>query len=234
MGIQLTGLNSPTTVAVADATFDALRITPRPMENFNWQSITTYTGNQTLTAAWVANSGGTGTIWNLRNVGPGYVAIRKVQVGFRCTTGFTAGQLMDYGLLVNRNHVIPFNAGGTALIVNNGTALGKLDRRSSAASISIYTATTAGLTAITLGGIVQDTNYIGYVNWWNPTTTTGAHLPMNTILFESLPGEMPLILRPYESASIINITVMGTAGVGIASINCEFAEISTFALSTTV
>ena len=233
MGIQLTGLNSITTTAVADATMDALRVTQRAIECTSWNMVTAVTGNQTLTVAWV-NTTAVGTIWSLRNNGPNYIAVRKVQVGFRTTTGFTAGQMMDYGLVVYRNHTIPFNAGGTLLNTTTGVSTGKLDRRNTSPSYSIYTATTAGLTQITLGGVIADTNYMGYVNWWNPTTTAGCFLPPNTTLFEALPGEAPIILRPMESVNVINITLMGAAGVGIATINCEFAEISTFAYSTTV
>lgn len=232
MGIQLTGLNNTAITAAADATFDALRINLRPMENFSWNSITTFTGNQTVTAAWT-NTSGAGTIWCLRNMGPGYIAVRKVQVGFRVTTGFTATFLMSYGVAVYRNHTIPFNAGGTLLnTTSTTTGLGKLDRRNSAPSYSIYTATTAGLTAPTLGGVIPDANLMGYVNWYNPTGVIGVTLPPNTVLFESLPGECPIILRPFESVNVINVSVMGTAGVGIATINCEFAEIPPFAISS--
>ena len=234
MPLQLTGLNSPTTAAVADPTFDALRVNLRPMENFSWNSITTNTGSQTVTVAWV-NTSGAGTIWSLRNSGPGYLAIRKVQVGFRVTTGFTTTFVMDYGLAVYRNHTIPFNAGGTLLNTTSGTTgLGKLDRRNSAPQYSIYTATTAGLTAPTLGGVIPDTNLMGYVNWYNPTGVIGYTLPPNTVLFESLPGECPIILRPMESVNVVNMTLMGTTGVGIATINCEFAEIPPFAISSLI
>lgn len=229
MPLQLTGLNSPTTVAVADATMKALRISSKGMENYGWHNVTTFTGNQTITAAWV-NTTGAGTIWSLRNSGPTYLAIRKVAVGFRLTTAFTAAQLMDYAVVVYRQHMIPFNAGGTLLNTTTGTAPGKLDRRQASANYAIYTATTAGLTAVTLGGIIPDTNYMGYVNWWN--AGIGATLPPNTVLFESLPGEAPIILRPNESVNVINVSAMGAVGVGVATINCEFAEISPFAIST--
>jgi hypothetical protein len=229
MPIQLTGLNSPTTIPVADATMDALHVSSRSMESFSWQMVTTVTGNQTLTVAWV-NTSGAGTIWSLRNSGPGYLAVRKVQVGFRLSTAFTTAMMMDYGLAIYRNHTIPFNAGGTLLNTTSGYSSGKLDRRNSAPQYSIYTATTAGLTAPTLGGVIPDTNLVGYVNWWN--AAAGAGIPPNTILFESLPGEAPIILRPMESVNVVNMTLMTAAGVGIATINCEFAEIPPFAISS--
>lgn len=231
MPLQLAGLNNPTVATVADTTFDALRINPRPMECYSWQMITAQTGNQTVTVAFV-NTTGAGTIWSLRNNGPGYIAIRKVQVGFRLTTAFTTAQMMDYALVVGRTHVTPFVAGGTILSTLNSFSSGKLDRRNSAPMYSIITATTAGLTALTAGNVIFDANYIGYVNWWN--AAIGATLPPNTVLFESLPGEAPLILRPYESVNVVNVTLMGSTGVGIATINCEFAEISSFAISTLV
>ena len=233
MGIQLTGLNSTTTTVAADATMDALRVSSRPVECTSWNMIAAVTGNQTLTVAWV-NTSGAGTIWSLRNNGPTYIAVRKVQAGFRTTTGFTAGQMMDYAVVVYRNHVIPFSGGGTLLNTSSNISTGKLDRRNTSPNYSVYTATTAGLTAPTLGGVIPDTNYMGYVNWWNPTTTTGCFLPPNTVLFEALPGEAPIILRPMESVNVVNVTLMAAGGVGIATINCEFAEVSTFTYSTTV
>lgn len=234
MGVQLTGQGSTAAVGV-DATFGALRVSGRPMEALNWQMVSTFSGNQTTTAVY-NNTTGAGTIWSLRNNGPNLIAVRKFQVGFRTTTGFTAGQLMDYALVVGRNHVTPFVAGGTILYTTGALNVGRLDyRRHSPPPVSIITATTAGLTALTAGNVIFDAAaaggpFLAYVNFFSPTTTTGNFLPMTT-LFESLPGEPPLILKGMESLNLVNVVVMGAGGVGVATFNVEFAEIPAMALS---
>ena len=228
MGVQLTGLGQ-TAAAAADATFKALRVTPRTMENLNWQCISTTTGLQTATVAFV-NTTGAGTIWSLMNNGVNYIAVRRVQVGWRQTTAFTTAQRIEYGLVIGRNHTTPFIAGGTILYTTNGLSTGRLSsRQSSAPPVSIITATTAGLTALTAGNVVFDANYVGYVNWW--CGAVGAYLSPTTTLFESLPGEPPLILKQAESVNIANLFLMGAAGVGVATITVEFAEVPPMALS---
>ena len=232
MPLQLTGLNNPTVAMAADATFKAAHVNSRPMESLNWQCISTVTGNQTVTVAFV-NTTGAGTIYSLRNNGPNLIAVRRVQVGFRLTTAFTAAQMMDYALVIGRNHVTPFVAGGTILNTLTSANSGKLDsRRNSSPPISIITATTAGLTALTAGNVIFDPNFIGYVNWWNGAA--GAGIPPSTVLFESLPGEFPLLLLSQESINVSNVTLMGAAGVGIATITVEFAEVPAMAMSVFV
>jgi hypothetical protein len=232
MAIQLTGLGQTAAVEV-DPTFNALRVTQRNMESINWQCITTNTGNQTITAVF-NNTTGAGTIYSLRNNGPNYIAIRRFQVGWRLSTGFTAAQTMQYGLVVARNHITPFIAGGTILYTTGALNTGRLDsKRHSAPPVSIITATTAGLTALTAGNLIFDANYLAYMNWWN-STTAGAYVNPNTALFEALPGEPCLVLKQAESVNLVNLLVMGAAGVGVATITVEFAEIPAMALSTYV
>ena len=228
MGIQLTGLGQTATTVVADTTFDALRVSPRSMEVLNWQCITTVTGNQTATAAFV-NTTGAGTIYSLGNNGPNYIAIRRIQIGWRQTTAFTAAQRMEYGLIIARNHITPFIAGGTILYTLGNLNTGRLDtRRHSVPPISIITATTAGLTALSAGNVIYDSNFMGYVNWWG---AVNANIPPSTVLFESLPGEPCLMLKANESANIVNILLMSAAGVGVATITVEFAEVPAMSLS---
>lgn len=227
-GIQLTGLGL-TAAAAVDATFDAIRVSPRPMEAINWQYLSTNTGNQTVTVTFV-NTSGAGAIWSLRNNGPNLIAVRRVQVGWRLTTAFTTAQNMQYALVVGRNHVTPFIAGGTILYTTGALNTGRLDsRRFSAPPVSIITATTAGLTALTAGNVIFDPNFLGYVNWWNGAVGQG--IPPTTTLFESLPGEPPLILKANESANVVNVLLMGAVGVGVATIMVEFAEIPAISLS---
>jgi hypothetical protein len=233
MGIQLAGLNNPTVAIAVDPTFDALHVSGRSMECYGWNMISTNTGNLTAAVAWV-NTTGAGTIWSLRNNGPAYVAIRKVTIGFRLTTAFTTAQMMDYALTVGRNHITPFIAGTGSAILNTNSSYssGKLNRSFAFPMVSIITAGTASLTALTAGNVNWDPNYLGYVNFW--AGAIGAGIPPSTVLFESLPGEAPLVLRQNESVNVANVTLMGAVGVGIATINVEFAEIPLFSMSVIV
>jgi hypothetical protein len=231
MAIQLTGLGLTSAIGV-DPTFDALRVTQRNMESINWQCITMNTGNQVATVSFV-NTTGAGTIWSLRNNGPNYIAIRRIQEGWRLQTAFTTAQNMQHALVVGRNHTTPFVAGGTILYTTSALNTGRLDsKRFSAPPVSIITAATAGLTALTAGNVIFDPNFIAYHNWWNGGV--GAYVNPNTALFEALPGEPCLILKQAESINLVNVLLMGVVGVGVATITVEFAEIPAMSLSTYV
>ena len=223
MAIQLTGQGQTAAIA-ADATFQALKISPRPMEALNWTTYCGKTGALTTTAAWTA--AGVGAIFSLRNAGPNLVLVRRVQIGFLLTTAFSTAQMMDYALIMGRVYTSAPTS-GTVLTATGGNCRHRSN--TPAPNVNISIATTAGLTTPAAPNTkIFDANFLSYVNFW--AGAIGQNLPPSTMLFDQGPGDFPIVLRVNEGIEIVNVSVMGTTGVGTAMVTFEYAEVlpSTF------
>ena len=198
-----------------DTTFKAARATLRPFECLSWNSVGAATGLLTTVAA-------AGAIFSLRNIGANPLIIRRLGIGFVTTTAFTAAQRLEFSLAIARSFSAS-DTGGTAIALTGNnckhrTSLGTVT------SIDCRIATTAALTA---GTKTLDTNRMGYQAFW--AGAIGATLlvvPDNLLSHNA--GDYPIVLAQNEGLNVVNEVVMGAAGVGVAYINMEFAEATSF------
>lgn len=216
MAISIAGTNGITQAEV-DSAFNALRSTIRPMTTLGWNSIGTATGLATVVAA-------NGSIFSFRNISSNLIIVRRVGVGYICTTGYTAAQSVQIGLMVERNWLTS-DSGGTAIALtgNNGKYRTSL---ATPTSMDVRISTTAALTA---GSRTSDANYLAVVGGWCPAATTGNIIPPSlNNLFSQDTGDHPLVLSQNEGFTIRNIVLGGAAGVGNFYVNVEFAEVASY------
>lgn len=214
MAIQILGQDGSSVLAV-DATFDAARVTLRPVEVLGWYSLAAKSGLATGIAA-------NGSIFSLRNISSNLLMVRRVGVGFNTTTAFTAAQIVDVGLIVARAFTAS-DSGGTAITItgNNGKVRTSL---ATPTSVDCRISTTAALTA---GTKTKDTNHLGLAAGWSGAAGQGIAPALNN-LYSHDTGDYPLILNQNEGINIDVITAMGAAGVGNFYVNIEFAEVASY------
>lgn len=213
MALQIQGASG--VVVDADATFKAQRTSIRPMESLAWLSIAAKSGALTGIAA-------NGPIFSFRNLAANPIAIRRVGIGFICTTAFTTAQVVDYSLIVARAFTGADSGGTTIALTGNTnkhrTSLGTLT------SAQAFVSTTGVLTA---GTRTLDTNIMAATGAF--IGAIGAALaPSPSNLFAHDPEDYPLILAQNEGIVIQNLTAMGAAGVGTAYVSFELAEVTAF------
>ena len=215
MGIQTIGNGGA--ILEVDATFKAGRSSVRPMECLNWYSIGAQSGLLTGVAA-------AGALFSFRNLAATPVAVRRVGVGFIATTGFTAAQKLDWGLIVARS----FSASDTlgtaiALTGNNGKM------RSALATITAVDCRIATTTALTAGTKALDTNHLSQIAAYAAAAGVGVLLaPSASNLLQHDTGDYPLVLAQNEGFNIQNITAMGAGGVGVLYVTVELAEVPSY------
>lgn len=200
-----------------DNTFKAARVSLRPMEVLGWYSIGAVSG--ALTGA-TANT----AVFSLRNISANQLIVRRVGVGFVCTTGFTAAQQLNWGLKFARSFSAS-DTGGTAIAVTGS----QNKVRTSLATPTSLDCRISSTGALTAGTKTLDTLDLGTVGTWALATTAGVLLaPSRNNLFSQDSGDYPLVLAQNEGINIMNLTAMGAAGVGTLYVNIEFAEATSY------
>lgn len=198
-----------------DNTMRAARISERPQEALAWYSIGARSGALTAAAA-------AGAVFSLRNSGTNLIIVRRVGVGFVCTTAFTAAQAMDFSLIVARAFTAS-DTGGTAITLTGNNA----KHRTSLGTLTggdLRIATTAALTA---GTKALDGNTTGSLGFFVAGVGTSLpYAPGN--LFSHDTGDYPIVLAANEGINIQNLTLMGAAGVGTLYVGLEFAEVTAY------
>jgi hypothetical protein len=211
MAIQVLGNGG--TIQEVDATFRAGRVSMRPVEVINWNSIGAISGALTVAAA-------NAPVYSFRNTGTNLIMVRRITVGFATTTAFTTAQALQYALIKATGFTIS-DSGGTALYT-----VGANKHRNSFTNISsapdIRIATTGALTA---GTRTLETQPLAVA--CGTTNAVGATLPP-TSLFSHDTGDYPLILAQNEGFIITNLTTMGAAGVINLQVNLEYAEVTAY------
>lgn len=215
MAQQILGADGATIVRV-DPTFGALRVSPRPLEAAAWMQISAKTGALTVVTGSTAN-----LVFALRNGGSNIYLVRKIQIGYITTTGYTAAQYQDFGAYVARSYTVA-SSGGTAITISGST--NKL--RTSLSTLSTPDCRISTTGALTAGTLTVDTNPLGVYGAWCGAAAAGAGFGLTTI-FDQGPGDYPLVLANQEGLVICPITTMGTAGVGFLTVMVEVAETTT-------
>lgn len=202
-------------MADVDTTMKALRTNVRPVEISGWFSIAAQTGLLTTASAG-------GAIFSIRNASSNLIMIRRVGVGFVCTTAFTAAQRMEFGLIVQRSFSAS-DSSGTAITISGSN----LKHRTSLGTVTNLDARISTTGALTAGTKTPDSNYIGIQGFWVAGVGTSLVTGLDN-LFSHNTSDYPLILAQNEGININNIVVMGAAGVGVAYVNVEMAELTSY------
>lgn len=145
-------------------------------------------------------------VFALRNGGSNIYLVRKIQIGYITTTGYTAAQYQDFGAYIARSYT-GASSGGTAITISGNT--NKL--RTSLGTLSTPDCRISTTGALTAGTLTVDTNPIGVYGNWCAAAAAGAGFPLTTI-FDQGPGDYPLVLANQEGLVICPITTMGAAG----------------------
>jgi hypothetical protein len=203
------------TALLVDPNFGAARVTMRPMDTLGWHSVGVPTGAVTGLATGAA-------IFSFRNLSANPILVRRVGVGFVTTTAFTAAQLVSFGLVVARNFTAS-DSGGTAVALTGSNAKHRTTL-ATPTSLDCRVATTAALTA---GTRALDTNNLAVAAGWSGGAGVIVPPALNNLLSHDT-GDYPLVLAQNEGLLVANLTAMGAAGVGVATIAIEFAEASAF------
>lgn len=210
MAIQILGQDGASVVQV-DPTFDAARVSLRPIEVKGWHSVAAKSGNLTTAVA-------AGAVFSFRNLSAKPILVRRVGVGFVLTTAFTTAQLMEFGLMFCRPWTVS-STGGTAIPFTGSNTKVRTSLETPT-SLDARIATTGAITGETK---TRDGNYLGLIGGWAGAVGTILPPSLNN-LYSHDTGDYPLVLDQNEGISIENVVLMGAAGVGVLYVNMEFAE----------
>lgn len=211
MAIQTQGFSGVTDEV--DATFRARRVSLRPPEVINWNSIGGSSGALTAVAA-------AGPVFSLRNVGTNLLMVRRVTVGFVTTTAFTIAQGLAYGML-KANAFSVSDSGGTALYTA-GANKHRTSFTNIATAPDIRIASTGALTAGT-----RTLEAVPLAVAAGSSTGVGTSMPNAGLLIHDS-GDYPLILASNEGFIITNDIAMGALGVIRLLVSIEYAEATAY------
>ncbi len=161
-------------------------------------------------------------IFSFRNMSANPVLVRRVGLGFVTTTAFTTAQIMSFGLVAARSFTAS-DSGGTAIALTGSNAKHRT-MLATPTSLDCRVATTAALTA---GTRTLDANNLAVMAGWSGGAGVTIAPALNNLLSHDT-GDYPLVLAQNEGLVIANLTAMGAAGVGVATVAIEFAEASAF------
>jgi hypothetical protein len=148
--------------------------------------------------------------------------IRRIEVGFNTTTGFTGAQSLQYNMVILR----AFNAnqsGGTPASfaqTNTGKHRTVMPTSALAGGGGIQMATTTALAGTTF---TVDSQFYATIN--GTVSTIGTTVPM-TPIYQHQAGDYPLIFANNEGFLINNGQLMGAAGFGQLIVNVEWMELA--------
>lgn len=200
-----------------DALSKAARMSVRPPEVLGWNSIGSQTGGISGLAALAP-------IFAFRNIGANPILVRRVGLSNITSPGYTAGQLIDFGLMFARNWTVS-DSGGTAVALTGSNS----KHRTSLATPTSVDCRIATTVALTGGTRTLDANHISQVGTLAATGVASTNIIGNlSNMFQHDTGEYPLVLAQNEGLIIQNITAMGAGGAGRVYINMEFAEVTSY------
>ena len=203
------------TLLTIDPTMKAARVVIKPDELTGAFQLASVTGAITTLAAGAP-------IFSFRWApGTGAVCVvKRISVGFVCTTAFGAAQQMGFGVYAARSFS-GSDSGGTAITLtgNNNKYRTQL---ASTQMTDVRVSTTAALTA---GTRTLDANAFGSNYFWVPGLGTSL---LQTDLISYDANDYPIVLANNEGLVITNQILMGATGVGNAVINIEWFETAAY------
>lgn len=209
-----------TDLMTVDPTFKSARVVVKPDEMLGSYQVSANTGALTTVAASTSSAG---TIFSFRYLagGSGTVAVvKRISVGFVCTTAFGTPQMMGYGVFAARGFTAS-DSGGTALtLTGNNNKM-----RTSFATSTVADARVATTGALTAGTRTIDSQPIAMTNFWVPAAGTSL---VQTEILNYDAGDYNLVLGTNEGFVINNMVLMGATGVGTATVNVEWFEAAAY------
>jgi hypothetical protein len=217
MAIIQSGADS--TLLTVDPTFKAARVVVKPDELTGAYQVGTASGALTTVAAFTSTAGhvfafrwapGTGAL----------CAIKRVSVGFVCTTAFGSAQQMGFALYSARSYSGSHSGGTAVTLTGNNNKY-----RTSLTTTGATDVRIGSTTALTAGTHTLDSQPLGATYFW--VAGVGTQLA-NTDLISYDATDYPLILANNEGFVIANTTLMGATGVGSLVVNVEWFEASAY------
>lgn len=223
----LDSLITPGVSAEVDKTFAALRQSRRPLE-FNrpdgsilggHYSVANKTGAATIIAA-------AGSIWAMRHNDPSRFHIPlRIKASFVINTAFTTSQIVDLDV-VRVTAMAAADTGGTAIAI--GTSGRKRSTMNASQVNDMRIATTAALTNAAAPATADANPFaIGALGPMQANNAIGSFSEMKTI-YELGPDDHPIVLAATEGLRIRIATTMGAAGVGVFTVQYEWAEVAAY------
>ena len=202
-----------TVLARVDATQQALRVTPRPMQAAGYYRFASVTGLLTAVAA-------QGELMQFRWASVTHLAlIQQLRVRAICTTAFTAAQEVGYNAATVTGWTV--NGTGGTDIVPNASNLMKRTSFPQSQVASLRFATTAALGA--------GTKTIFGTNFWEKNgyaAAVGAEIVNHSADMTDGGAEYPIVLQQNEGIILRNgPTAMGAAGLVKLSVEIAWAEV---------
>lgn len=212
MAIQLLGFDN-TTVPIVEAGHKALVTTPKPAKATGWfRAGAISTATSTLAAG--------AHIFQLRNgSAANFIVVRNVTISATATTGFTAAQLFDVGLVIARAWTVDGSSGQQFVFTGTQNLL-----RTSMSPPAVISARLCSGAQLTPGTLVVDTNDLAVLHTWVPAATI-QNLFLPTAIFNALGDVYPIVLAQNEGIVLRPKTAWGAGGAVRFSVNFEFYEV---------
>jgi hypothetical protein len=215
MGIQLIGAGAA--IAEVDATFDALRVSQRPVEAQGAFRLGKMSG---LTTGLAAN----GNIFYLRNPDPSKLMILQyLKIRAAVITGFTAAQEIAFDAIIARAWTAA-TAGGTAVAINNNNMKKRASLAPSIADARI--ATTAVLTAPT--ATLDAESFLAGTGKTLAAAATVQDIAIEEEFDATNGSDYPIILGQNEGICVRNSILLGAGGTVRYAINAAWLEATAY------
>lgn len=203
------------TLLTVDPTFKAARVVIKPDELVGAYQLSLASGNLTTVAAG-------GPIFSFRyapNTSTVCV-IKRISIGFVCTTAFGAAQQMGFGVYAARSFSGSDSGGTAATLTGNNNKY-----RTSLATTAVTDIRIGSTAALTAGTRTLDAQALGTNYFWVPGVGTAL---TQTDLISYDANDYPIVLANNEGFVITNQVLMGATGVGTAVVNVEWFEANAY------
>lgn len=217
MAIIQSGADS--TLLTVDPSFKAARVVIKPDEMTGAYQLSMASGALTTVAASTASAG---TVFSFRYApgGSTVCVVKRVSVGFVCTTAFGTAQQMGFGLFAARGFSGADSGGTAATLTGNNQKY-----RTSLATTSVSNINMATTGALTAGTRTLDAQPLGSTYFYVGGVGTSL---VQTDLLSYDPNDYPFVLANQEGFTIQNLVLMGASGVGTLVVNVEWFEANSY------
>ena len=217
MALIQSGVDS--TLLTVDPTMKAAHVVIKPDELTGAYQLAQASGALTTIAASTSSAG---TVFSFRYApgGSTVCVVKRVSVGFVCTTAFGAAQQMGYGLYAARSFSGADSGGTAATLTGNNQKY-----RTSLATTGVTNINMATTAQLTAGTRTLDSQALGATYFWVPAAGTSL---VQTDLLSYDPNDYPFVLATGEGFVIQNLVLMGATGVGTLVVNVEWFEATSY------